>query len=70
MVCDTFGKNRETKSIDDNMLIKFDRIKCCGDIYGLILFVTLDTIKFMVVISIINTTYNSFPIVTTKKIIN
>ena len=45
MVCDTFGKNRETKSIDDNMLINFDRIKCCGNIYGLILFVTLDTIK-------------------------
>ena len=23
MVCDTFGKNRETKSIDDNMVIKY-----------------------------------------------
>ena len=45
MVYDTFGKNRETKSIDDSMLIKLDRIKYCGNIYGLILFVTLDTIK-------------------------
>mgnify|MGYP001338153157 CR=1 FL=1 len=48
MVCDTFGKNRETKSIDDSMVVKFDRIKYCGNMYGLILFVTLDTIKFMV----------------------
>ena len=45
MVCDTFGKNRETKSIDDSMVVKFDRIKYCGNMYGLILFVTLDTIK-------------------------